>query len=90
MYDGQFGRCDMCGDLPPDGASLHVDHDHATGVVRALLCPPCNLGLGQFNDEVWRMEAGISYLKRHVFKTPDDTDNGDKMVEPSQSKTVTG
>ncbi len=41
----QGGRCAMPG---CDAAPKHVDHDHATGKVRALLCHGCNIGLGHF------------------------------------------
>jgi len=43
MRDAQKGQCALCGSTPPSGGKgLAVDHDHATGVVRGLLCMVCN------------------------------------------------
>src|SRR5438094_9480440 len=42
MLAKQGGVCAICGAPPPEGTSLHVDHDHETGEVRGLLCFPCN------------------------------------------------
>lgn len=38
LHDLQAGRCAICG---TDG-KLHLDHDHATGLARGLLCRSCN------------------------------------------------
>jgi hypothetical protein len=64
LVDQQEGRCACCGDMPPEGDRLRVDHDHETLVVRGLLCHHCNTGLGQFRDDPQRLTAAIEYLKR--------------------------
>ena len=50
--------CKICGNR----STLHVDHDHQTGKVRGLLCPPCNKGLGHFKDNVEILQKAIDYL----------------------------
>lgn len=42
---------------------LHIDHDHLTGEVRALLCSPCNSGLGMFKDDIRLLAQAIVYLE---------------------------
>ncbi len=43
---------------------LSVDHDHATGKLRGLLCFRCNTTLGRVNDNPELLEQMAAYLRR--------------------------
>ena len=61
MRTEQGDACAICGDVGPG----HLDHDHDTGAVRALLCHRCNLGLGHFRDDPDVLRAAAEYVERH-------------------------
>lgn len=56
------GKCALCG----RSAKLHVDHDHATGRVRALLCPVCNMLLGRYEADPELFMAVIAKFPAYV------------------------
>ena len=63
------GRCAICGTTEPGGrGGWHIDHDHATGAVRDILCHHCNVGLGNFGDALGRLRAAVAYLEKHEPK----------------------
>lgn len=63
MAETQDGRCAICGERPK--VRLRVDHDHATGAIRELLCNHCNVALAQARDNPDLLRAMIAYLERH-------------------------
>ena len=70
MLAAQGGLCAICGEAPnPDGvraaSRLHVDHDHSTGVVRALLCTRCNQGIGYMRDRPDLLRLAAEYIERY-------------------------
>jgi hypothetical protein len=42
---------------------LAVDHCHAGGHIRGLLCRQCNVGLGNFQDNIQYLKNAIKYLE---------------------------
>ncbi len=59
----QGGRCFICGWVPTGRGTLYVDHDHANGRVRGLLCPPCNSFLGRMNDSADAIRRAAAYVE---------------------------
>lgn len=62
MLREQDALCAICHKAP----AAHVDHDHKTGAVRALLCFNCNGGLGQFRDDPVVLRAAADYVEEHA------------------------
>lgn len=60
LFREQGGLCAACGANPAE----HVDHDHTTGRIRAILGPGCNTGLGKFGDDPDIIARAIAYLER--------------------------
>ena len=67
MRSDQNDLCAICGSAEgnwkANGSRLVVDHCHKTKKVRGLLCPSCNRGLGQFEDDSNRLKNAITYLQ---------------------------
>jgi hypothetical protein len=59
MREKQGNVCAICG--KPD--KLVIDHDHATGKVRGLLCNACNTTLGCVHDDTTILKKAIAYLE---------------------------
>lgn len=68
MLKDQGAACAICGKTNRSGRRLSVDHDHATGAIRGLLCAKCNQGLGLLQDSPELLGAAAAYLIHHRTK----------------------
>lgn len=66
----QGSVCAICKEPPndPRGFRPHIDHCHSTGVVRGILCGPCNKGLGSLRDSLLILNNAINYLSKYKPK----------------------
>jgi len=66
MLTKQGGKCAVCGegntDIKGNPSHLCVDHDHATGGVRGLLCKHCNIAAGNLKNSTERALRLSEYL----------------------------
>lgn len=62
LIASQDGECLICHkDLNGVGVA-NIDHDHATGIIRGVLCKACNRGLGMFKDDIQLLLKAVVYL----------------------------
>ena len=61
MHEQQNNKCAICEETCD---KLHIDHDHATGKVRQLLCSYCNRGLGNFRETPSLLQKAVEYLTK--------------------------
>ena len=60
MLASQGNACAIC---KTSARPLCIDHCHATGKVRGLLCSKCNTGLGCYDDDPDLTQAATEYLR---------------------------
>jgi hypothetical protein len=65
MVDAQDGKCDICKTKFLDKKRTHIDHCHATGEIRGVLCQPCNHAIGLFKDNIETIKNALSYLGKY-------------------------
>ena len=69
-FEKQKSMCRICGKTvhkAPENSKdkqdqAVIEHDHKTGKLRGLLCHQCNVGLGNFKDDVSRLVNAMLYL----------------------------
>ena len=62
MLAEQQHACLICNTPLGEGRRAHIDHDHATGHIRGILCNTCNSGLRHFKDNPDLLAAARAYL----------------------------
>jgi hypothetical protein len=77
MLAGQGGVCAICKGVEtyiPKGRGtpkpLSVDHNHATGAIRGLLCSHCNYVIGYARENIETLRETIKYLEKHAAPAP--------------------
>lgn len=60
MKSASAGTCPICS----RPRVLVVDHRHACGTVRGLICDTCNRGLGMFADDPAVLRRAADYLEK--------------------------
>lgn len=66
MLKAQDGTCALCPNKFSNDCPACVDHDHTTGLVRALLCTRCNLELGSYETTRDRHAQFEAYAFKYV------------------------
>lgn len=72
LYEFQGGLCALCRRATGASRRLSVDHDHATGDVRGLLCRPCNTLLGHARDKIAFFRRCAGYLAFPPYRAMKD------------------
>ena len=63
MRKAQGDRCAICGGRVPRVSLWVLDHCHETGLVRGVLCRPCNSLLGAAADDPDILDAAAKYIR---------------------------
>jgi hypothetical protein len=58
LSEQQSNKCAIC----DSETKLHIDHCHATGKIRGLLCFACNVSLGKMKDSPYILERALEYI----------------------------
>lgn len=62
MCLNQNNMCSICSSV----GELVIDHNHATGVIRGLLCRQCNVSIGLLKENVNMIRNAADYLERFI------------------------
>jgi len=63
FLEKQQNSCAICKETFNKSVEPKIDHNHATGKVRGLLCHNCNVALGHFKDNINILKTTIKYLE---------------------------
>jgi hypothetical protein len=66
MWKTQDGKCLICKKKLTKSKDCHIDHCHATGKIRGLLCHKCNSLLGCANDDLAILQSAVDYIRKNL------------------------
>jgi len=95
LWQAQGGVCAICEKLIPEALISYrditvLDHNHKTGMVRGLLCVPCNITLGHYEKskrlrpllDAYLAEPPVALIERFEFRyTPRSSANKEGPIE---------
>ena len=64
MLTNQNNSCAIC-NISFEKVRACVDHNHTTGLVRSILCSPCNTSLGLLKENKDIIKEALNYLEKH-------------------------
>ena len=75
MFEAQQGKCAICNHPEVQMRNgklkaLAVDHNHASGAIRELLCTGCNQMIGKAKEDRNVLLSAIQYLDKHSEQSP--------------------
>jgi hypothetical protein len=72
LAEAQGGGCAICHEPSRKiHTKLSVDHDHATGKIRGLLCHACNQSIGMMLDDPALLREKANYIERTRERSSD-------------------
>ena len=74
----QGGTCPLCQRATGATKNLALDHDHATGKPRGILCGPDNQMIGQARDSIEFFQRAIDYLTNTPYDRWKDSQRGNE------------
>lgn len=83
--DGRCLGCDRSIEFGVGPSAPAVDHCHKTGMIRGLLCQPCNFALGNVQDSPETLRRLATYLEKSLDTKQAVEDKNDWLtwMEPS-------
>lgn len=61
LFEKQGRKCAIC--ETTESRIWHLDHDHESGAIRAVLCLNCNCGIGHLGDDPVLLRKAAAYLE---------------------------
>lgn len=91
MVAAQNGLCGVCAESLNSGKKPAVDHCHATGRIRGILCARCNTTIGAALDSPSLLRDLAAYVERHSEIAPQliATRSVKCVITPGSENTLT-